>query len=85
LGTYCLVAGRENPFYRPDRPKICSIRIDAGCPPHEPRRGAHRAGCEVVARVGAVDELEALAPADEHHRVLAGVVAAAQRLDADRA
>jgi hypothetical protein len=31
-----------------------------------------------------VDELEPLAAADEHHGVLARVVAAAQRLDADR-
>src|SRR5688572_5256793 len=39
---------------------------------------------EVIARGGSVDELEPLALADEHDRVLAGVVAAAQRLDADR-
>ena len=59
--------------------------VEAGSAAGEPRGGAHGADGEVSAGLGAMDELDALAPADEVDRVFAGVVAPAQGLDADRA
>src|SRR5262249_51521752 len=59
--------------------------VEPGRPPCQPGRRAHGASGEVLAGGRAVDQLETLAASKQQQCVIAGSVAAAERLHADRA
>src|SRR5438552_15354360 len=59
--------------------------VEARLAADDPERRANGADREGVARAGAVGDLDAVAVAQEHDRVIADDVAAAQGLDADLA